>query len=289
MNLVNQQVKHKHFGEGKVVDCSGSYVRVRFPIGEKRFVFPDAFGTYLILVDPETAQSVNELKQQVLGKRKQVRAELLKQKTEEYAERQRQLERERLLRTERFSPASQAVFWLDPEEQEQVFTEWRVFTGVRQSGEHAGKPVRLAKLNNNSACLITHRDEDMAEEDRRIVGMFMVEETFVGKLCDDGYIPAHPKYRLRLSEEEAKQLLFWNYYYDERYPLNTTWNRGRHRYFENLWMAQILQKVMEIKKGTDEEGPAQEFFQYFCKMNHIDPQDIPAPSGALIQRQASAS
>ena len=69
-----------------------------------------------------------------------------------------------------------------------MFAEWRVFTGLRKSGQDEGKPVRLVRMGNNSACLITEREQGMAEEDRRIAGVFLADETFVGKLCDDGYI-----------------------------------------------------------------------------------------------------
>lgn len=289
MNLLNQQVKHEHFGDGTVVDCTASHVRVRFPVGEKRFAFPDAFGTYLSLTDPETARLVEDLKKEVEKKRKAKRRALDKQRAEELAERQRELERERLLRSQAFSPASQACFWCDGEELEKVFAEWRVFTGLRKSGQDAGKPVRLVRMGNNSACLITEREQGMAEEDRRIAGVFLADETFVGKLCDDGYIPGHPKYRLRFSEEESQRLLFWNYYCDERHPLNTTWNRGRHRYFHNIWMAQILRDVVSLRAETEGEELAKEFFQHFCELNHIDGEKIPPPNGSLIRQKAQAS
>ena len=50
----------------------------------------------------------------------------------------------------------------------------------------------------------------MPERDRRILGVFMVNETFDNKTNVNGYIPAHSKYRLRLSEQEAEKC--WNYY-----------------------------------------------------------------------------
>lgn len=110
MNLLNQQVKHEHFGDGTVVDCTASHVRVRFPVGEKRFAFPDAFGTYLSLTDPETARLVEDLKKEVEKKRKAKRRALDKQRAEELAERQRELERERLLRSQAFSPHLRRAF-----------------------------------------------------------------------------------------------------------------------------------------------------------------------------------
>ena len=80
-----------------------------------------------------------------------------------------------------------------------------MFTGVCKSGANKGKPNRLARLYPNSACVITQRERDLPEQTRRVVGVFMVAEDFVGKLCDDGYIPAHSHYRIRLSEESQNE------------------------------------------------------------------------------------
>ena len=65
MNLENVQVVHKSFGEGSVVEHDGSYVEVCFPCGTKRFLFPDAFGTFLKVADPQLAEEVEKLRQKV--------------------------------------------------------------------------------------------------------------------------------------------------------------------------------------------------------------------------------
>ncbi len=139
-----------------------------------------------------------------------------------------------------------------------------MFTSLRQSGEHEGRPNRLVRLHQNSGCLITAREADVPEQERRILGVFMVEENFIGKLCEDGYIPAHSRFRLRLSEEESEKLRFWTYYRNKRYPpTNTTWNSGRHRYFDNIWMAQILRDIAALKKDAKEKKTAERFYRAF--------------------------
>lgn len=47
MNLTGQLVVHKAFGEGKVIDHTGAYLSVLFGEGEKRFIYPDSFQTFL--------------------------------------------------------------------------------------------------------------------------------------------------------------------------------------------------------------------------------------------------
>ena len=47
MNLVNQTVVHKAFGEGTIVAYDGNYITVKFSAKESKFVAPDVFTTFL--------------------------------------------------------------------------------------------------------------------------------------------------------------------------------------------------------------------------------------------------
>ena len=64
MNLLNQQVKHEHFGDGTVVDCTASHVRVRFRWGEA-VRFSRCVWDVLVPTDPETARLVEDLKKKL--------------------------------------------------------------------------------------------------------------------------------------------------------------------------------------------------------------------------------
>ncbi len=282
MDLANKQVIHKIFGKGKIIKCCGSYIKIDFPSGNKKFVFPDAFETYLTLTDQKAAKMVRKKKKECEEEERRLK-EL---KALQDKKRQRLLAQERNIKrrkTQKIHPQSQSVFWCKKQEQDSVFGNWDVFTGVIKSGKKKGQPRRLARINQNSACLLTARDSDVPEKDRYILGVFMVDEIFDSKSCSDGYIPAHSKYRLRLSEQEAEKMLFWNYYVNKRYPHKMTWNTGRHRYFDNIWMAQILRDIISLKKNPKEREYVQQFFEYFCQMNRIKKEDIPEPNGALMR------
>lgn len=282
MNLENVQVVHEKYGEGNIVRQSDSVVEVCFSCGNKKFIYPDAFGTHLTVLDQEVAQELAAVKVRVEQERLAAEAEAERVRALQEEKRQLRLERERLIQSHKLSPVSQAVFWCEEDELDEVFSQWRVFTGVRKSGAQQGQPNKLVRLHPNSACLITVRDEELSEPERRIAGFFMVEETFVGRMCEDGFITAHPKYRIRLSGEEAEQFPFWKYYYNERYPTSMTWNSGRHRYFDNVWMAQILKDLLELKEGSEREL-VQEFLEYFCHLNRLDESELPEPAGALLR------
>ncbi len=284
LNLINEQVIHQSFGEGSVIEYTDSFIEIHFDSGNRKFIFPNAFGTYLTLIDKSAADSVKRMNQQREEKEhKQKELELEKENILRRAEKQRFLQEEKLKYNPKIHPISQAAFWCKSEEKNKIFTEWRVFTGLTKRGYNEGKPNKLIRIHQNSACLLTSIDPGMPEKDRRILGVYMVNEAFTGKLCEDGYITAHPEYRLRLSEEESKKMFFWNYYASEKYPNNMKWNTGKHYYFDNIWMAQILRDIVSMKNETQELEFAQHFFDHFCLMNRIEKKELQKPNGALMR------
>ncbi|MEI3611876.1 malate synthase [Pseudogracilibacillus sp. SO30301A] len=279
MNLINEEITHKVFGKGNIVDHDDSIVTVDFNEDIKKFVFPDAFGKFIILNDRSTAKS---LKKVILKREKE--EEVLERKREKEKE-QQALEQKRMeiIKNHRIHESSQIVFWLDEEEQQNVFTNWQVSTGKVQSGKNKGQPNRAARLGPNSAGLLTSREANQAETERRILGLYMVNELFSGNISDDGMVPAHSEYRIELTDEEADKMLFWNYYINENYPHRTTWNSGKFRYFDNVWTAQILKDIMELKTDEEEIKKVKSFLEYYCQMNALDIDNIPEPNGALKQ------
>ena len=283
MNLINKKVTHKRFGMGSIVKHNDSSIEINFATENKMFVFPDVFGKHLTLHDQSVAHSFEKILQEKEMERKE---EELKKEEEKRLQRKNlelRLGHEKLMKNHKLHPESQMVFWCDTEEQNSSFSEWKVFSGVIKSGNNKGKPNKPIRLHQNSAVLLTAVDSSMPEKDRRILGVYMVNEDFIGKLCEDGYIPAHSKYRLQLTEQESDQMLFWKYYVNEKFPQKMTWNTGKYRYFDNSWMAQILLDIVSLKSDPEERELAQQFFEHFCKMNQITDQDLPKPNGALMR------
>lgn len=281
MDLVDEKVLHESFGKGKVIEEHDTFVEVHFEDGNKKFVFPDAFAKHLKLKNQKTRDLVAAMiqkreKERIAREAERMQAESLLRKKQ-----QRTIEQRRLMRSQENHPILQVVFWCEDKEINKVFTDWTIFTGKIKSGNRKGQPNRLVRLNQNSTCLLTVRNSDEEEKDRRIIGFYMLKEDFSGRKCEDGYIPSHEQYRLKLSEKESKEMLFWNYYRNDRTPDKITWNTGRYRYFENTMMATILQDIVSLKSDQDELEFAQEFLRYFCRMNQINKEDIPEKNGVL--------
>lgn len=280
MDFLNEKVIHKTFGEGSIINFDDTYVKISFKSGDKKFRFPDAFKDYITFIDKK---ATNVVSKKIEERDEELKIEQLVLQKEADLEREKlsilnQIER---TKNSKIHPSRQSVFWCEPNEELQIFTDWKVFSGEIKSGNKKGEPRRFVRMNQSSASLITGIKDGMPEEDRRILGMFMPNETFDGRLCADGYIEAHPEYRIHLSEAESKKMLFWNYYVDEKSPTKTIWNSGRQRYFENVWMAQILRDIVDLRKKPEEQKHAKAFFEYFCKVNFIDQRQLPNANGAL--------
>lgn len=279
MDLINKEVTHKVFGEGLIIDQESNVVTVDFKDDIKKFVYPDAFGQFIKLNDREVAKVLKGL----IAKR-EAKQEELERKREEKRE-QEELERIRLekLKNQKIHESSQIVFWLDEAEYDSVYEQWQISTGTIQSGKNKGEPNKAVRLRPNSATILTVRESEQNETERRITGLFMVGETFSGDLDADGMVPAHEQFRIKLTEEESEKMLFWNYYINKNYPHRTTWNSGRYRYYDNVWTAQIVKDIIELRTDEDKKAEVQKFLEYFCQMNVLDINDIPDASGALKQ------
>lgn len=283
MNLINKKVTHKRFGMGSIVKHNETSIEIHFASENKMFVFPDVFGTHLKLHDKSDANSLEKIIQKKEMERKEEERKKEEEKKLQRKYQELRLEHEKLMKHHKLHPESQMVFRCDTEEQNSSFSEWKVFSGAIKSGNNKGKPNKPIRLHQNSAVLLTAIDSGMPEKDRHILGVYMVNEDFIGKLCEDGNILAHSKYRIQLTEQESEQLLFWQYYVDKKSPDKMTWNTGKYRYFDNLWMAQILLDIVSLKSNTEERELAQQFFKHFCKMNQITVQDLAKPNGALMR------
>lgn len=274
INLINEKVTHKVFGVGNIVEQEENIITVEFDDNDTRkFVYPDAFSQFIELNNEDAADAMDEIISKLEVKREK---KLRRQQVKEQQLRGR-------LNRANIHESSQIVFWLDDEEKETVFENWEVFAGTIQSGNNKGNPNRPARLRPNSAAVLTLRDADQEETERRIIGLYMVHETLSGSSIDDGMVYAHDDFKLKLSEEESEKLLFWNYYINKNYPHRTTWNSGRYRYFDNIWTAQILKDIIKLRTDEEEIKEAKLFLEYLCNLNALDMDDIPEADGALKQ------
>ena len=80
MDLINQTVIHKAFGEGKVINVEKDYITILFTQGEKKFLYPSVFKQFMTMKDAACASFVkSELEQKEKQAAEQKRLLALKQ------------------------------------------------------------------------------------------------------------------------------------------------------------------------------------------------------------------
>ncbi len=258
MDLIDKRVRHKVFGVGKICELRDDVVAVQFGSEVKKFVFPDAFKEYLIMTEKRSRDYVDDL--------------LDKMDAEIALEREAAIlteEKRRALDTLPLHTNSQAAFKCVENEKQRIFENGAVFTGNYLSGANRGNPRKPSRVYPNSVCLLTSCGEKESEENRIIWGAYMVRDDFVGPDCSDGLIPAHERYRIVLNEAESSSLLFWDFM-DSSGSQHLKWGSTEMKYFSNKTMADILNNILSMKRGTDDERLCKDFLRYFCKLNKID-------------------
>lgn len=60
MNLMNCSVKHIYWGIGMVTEQKDNYIKIIFGVGEKQFVYPDAFEKFLKCEDTNMQSQIEE-------------------------------------------------------------------------------------------------------------------------------------------------------------------------------------------------------------------------------------
>jgi len=163
----------------------------------------------------------------------------------------------------------------------QMLELWIAGAGITQKGADKGKPMSLKNVKANSLALLTTKLPRTKDKDRFIFAGFLIDESYEGDSKGEGHVGANEKYRMRLSLEEAKQLKFWDYYFNPNKPEKIIFGSGLHRYLTDVQSAQVLKKICEIKKGTQDEDLSKDFLTHFCEIKKLDIDNIPLPNGAL--------
>lgn len=252
--MIGERVSHKIFGEGVITACSDSRITVRFRDTEKKFVYPDAMIKYLTPENSAVRKKANAAVEARNAEKKAKLQNIFKE----------QLKRTALLNM-KISENSHAAFDVSYGQTERALSRWTVSTGRYISGSSKGKPRIPTRLKPNSLCLITSRRETEPEALRRIAGIFMVREDFIGSYCDTGEITAHPKYRIALRE--GSQPAFWQYFSDS--SANKRWGNTEFKYFSRSTAERILSDLTDKLRDAEEYRSINAFYEYFRMINHI--------------------
>jgi len=124
----------------------------------------------------------------------------------------------------------------DPCYESRLFRAWEFGVGRYHSGSKAGTPMRLANVEKGKLAVLTTRFPGDDEEDRKIIGFFKIAG-LRNPPDHETYLVADQKCALRLPLEEAKELLFWDYYSTRG---GIKWGTGLFRYLADSQVMPIL-------------------------------------------------
>lgn len=258
MQLIGEVVFHKKFGEGKILDKLDRIIIIHFPVGKKKFYFPDAFEKHLVLKSKRKQRQVDGLV-----------VDLIREREACENTRMEEQKRQERITSLKVMPNSQVAFGFVHNSKEEVFASWELTTGTYLSGGLKGTPRIPKRMQSNSACLLTECPRELAEKERKIIGMFMVRDNFEGKLCKDGIIQSHERYRIKL--EESEELFFWDYFsLDDK---NSKWGNVEIRYFSNNTMLKILRTLQEKITVPERRKLINEFYQYYLRINKLEQEE----------------
>lgn len=255
MNLLNQSVTNSVYGQGVVTAQDKKYIYVSFSAGEKKFKYPEAFDGFLKLKDEFMQELVNAHMNQL-----KLKTQVIKKQEEN--EKQEKLEKNKRTNKAKsnVSTCVNIAFKFEDYNYEPLEID-KVKVGSVKTGKNKGKPIKLSRIQNGGLCILTTKNPKMPESERCVFGAFLIEGSNKTKTSDEGFLFANPNYKLKLSEEESKLVKFWG----AEVPQKATWSSGLHRYFENEEAIKILQKIVNIKKGTEEEALAESMYTHFCE------------------------
>ena len=163
-----------------------------------------------------------------------------------------------------------------------MLINWKASAGTDVKNGKMDKRRKLKKIQKNSLCILTTVYPNAYENERIIFGVFLVDESYEGDYEEEGYVTTNSKFKLKLTSEEAKQILFWNYHKNSKDEQNARWSSGLYRYVNDITSAQILRDIATVKKNTADETLANEFFEHYCKVNNIDINTLPENNGARL-------
>lgn len=157
-----------------------------------------------------------------------------------------------------------------------------VGAGVNQNPKKSGDPRKFREVRTNGLLVYTTRLPKEAERERIIVAISVIDEYFEGDKKIEGRITGSEKYTIKLSLEEAKQLKFWDFYYNVNNPKSIQFSTGLFRYLDNQQSMQIIQKIGEIKKDHYQGVTAKELLEYYGEVNGLDITKIEPAKGPLL-------
>lgn len=173
-----------------------------------------------------------------------------------------------------------------------MLSDWMTQAGLTEDGITKSFGSTLHK---GAVCVFTTRTPDMAEYNRFVFGMFIIDEIFRGDSRKSGYVKCNTDYHIELTADEAKKIKFWNYYRNKNNPDKEVWGTGLYRFVSNNGIIGILSDLIKTRQNEKKDEVIR-FFVEFCRLNNLKVPEIKSvieegdkPSSSYTSREEIAN
>jgi len=150
-----------------------------------------------------------------------------------------------------------------------LLLDWTASAGRHQSDKNNDKPIKMANARINRLCVLTTKQPDEIEIERKIFAAFIISEVEIGNDTKEGSVRAHPQYRIQLTPEEAENVHFWDYHKNKSKPEMPFWGSGLIRYITDVQSIHILEAMLKAAVDADKKALILEMLENYCKVTAV--------------------
>ncbi len=147
-----------------------------------------------------------------------------------------------------------------------LLRDWVASAGRHQSEKRNDKPIKMTNARVNRLCVLTTKQANELEVERKIFAAFVISEVEAGDDKVEGNVHAHPRFRIDLTPEEAEQVHFWNFHKNKSKPEIPFWGSGLLRYLTDAQSINILKGMMEAAADPAKKAHILEVLEYYCRV-----------------------
>lgn len=147
-----------------------------------------------------------------------------------------------------------------------LLRDWVASAGRHQSEKRNDKPIKMTNARVNRLCVLTTKQANELEVERKIFAAFVISEVEAGDDKVEGNVHAHPRFRIDLTPEEAEQVHFWNFHKNKSKPEIPFWGSGLLRYLTDAQSINILKGMMEAAVDPAKKAHILEVLEYYCRV-----------------------
>lgn len=245
MNIIGKSVKHITFGEGVIVNQYDDKIEIDFGSNIKSFLYPAAFEKFVRMVDKNAERAINKELEQLKEAKKKVEQE------------------KQILLYRVATKTSHGVFDLREEELSQFLSSGEI--SISREKTKKTNTMNPQGLNMDSACILTMKENGMKESERKIVGICMVRDDFIGEYFINDILPTLEKYRIMLTKSEP--IYFWNMFPKEKRKEN--WGSKKMKCVSTTIVESILSRIFVMVEEDELKTQLIAFEEYFSERNVV--------------------